>query len=97
MKQTSTTTIQIALYISLGTILYLVYTYLNYHYFKFDAVILGVVHEMVMIPILLLQPVLIIVSLFYIFKTTNKYKILLAMSIFANIIAIGSVITEFAN
>ncbi len=91
-----TATIQALLTLSCATILYLIYSYLNYFYFHFDFVLLGVIHEIAVIPCMVLQPILLLVSIVMLFvKSDKKLKLLLGLSIAAHSITIVSLMNSF--
>lgn len=53
---------QVIFYLSIGCVTYFSLLYLNNNYFKFDHVLIGVIHEMTMGPILGTVPILVFVS-----------------------------------
>lgn len=84
MDSKTTTRNKVIFYTSLGCSSFLLLLYLNYTFFKLDHVLVGVFHEMFILPCAAIQPFLVFISAkdFY-----NKNYKLISYSFFSLIIS----------
>lgn len=90
---------KIILYASLITSIFLLFIYLNATIFKLDFVLIGVFQELLTIPCILVQPVLLLLSLIRFFRIKFKIKSYAfctsIISLIVTVLTWGSVITSF--
>lgn len=84
---------------SIITVVFLLLVYLNYAIFKLDFVLIGVLRELLTIPCILAQPILLFLSLRKFIEIKFKVKSYAfctsIITLIATILTLGSLITSF--